>query len=131
MIYGGPMLWEMEQAEEILRWYREFSLQAPEDLYGFFAFLNVPPEPPFPEHLHNRNMCGVVWSYSGVLEEAEEAFRPIREEVGRASFEFLGPMPLPVLNSLFDPLLQPGLQWYWRGDFVNELSDDAIALHIR
>jgi FAD/FMN-containing dehydrogenase len=130
MVYGGPMLWELDRAEEILRWFREFSLQAPEDLYGFFLFLSVPPGPPFPEHLHNKNMCAVVWCYSGPVEEAEEAFRPIREEVGPAAFEFLGPMPLPVLNSLFDPLLPPGLQWYWRGDFVNEISDEAIALHL-
>jgi FAD/FMN-containing dehydrogenase len=130
-VYGGPMLWELDRAEEIMRWYREFSLQAPEDLYGFFAFLAVPPGPPFPEHLHNKNMCAVVWCYSGPTEEAEEAFRPIREEVGPAAFEFLGPMPLPVLNSLFDPLLPPGLQWYWRGDFFNELSEEAIALHVR
>lgn len=131
MVYAGPMLWELDRAEEVMRWYREFSLQAPEELYGFFAFLVVPPGPPFPEHLHNKSMCGVVWSYSGPLEEAEEAFRPIREEVGPAAFEFLGPMPLPVLNSLFDALLPAGLQWYWRGDFVKELSDEAIALHIR
>jgi FAD/FMN-containing dehydrogenase len=130
-IYGGLTLWELDRTEEIMRWYREFSLQAPEDLYGFFAFLVVPPGPPFPEHLHNKNMCGIVWSYSGPLEGAEEAFRPIRQEVGPAAFEFLGPMPLPALNSLFDPELPPGLQWYWRGDFVNELSDEAIALHVR
>ena len=130
-VYAGPMLWELDRAEEIMRWYREFSPQAPEDLYGFFAFLVVPPAPPFPEHLHNRNMCGVVWCYCGPVEEAEEAFRPIREEVGPAAFEFLGPMPVPVLDSLFDGLYPPGLQEYWRGDFVNELSDEAIALHIR
>jgi hypothetical protein len=94
-VYGGPMLWELDRAEEIMRWYREFSLQASEDLYGFFAFLAVPPGPPFPEHLHNKNMCAVVWCYSGPTEEAEEAFRPIREEVGPAAFEFLGPMPPP------------------------------------
>jgi FAD/FMN-containing dehydrogenase len=129
-VYGGPMLWELDRAEEIMRWYREFSPQAPEELYGFFAFLIVPPGPPFPEHLHNKNMCAVVWCYSGPLEEAEEAFRPIREEVGPAAFEFLGPMPLPVLNSLFDALYVPGQQQYWRGDFVNELSDEAIAMHL-
>jgi FAD/FMN-containing dehydrogenase len=130
-VYAGPMVWELDRAEEIMRWYRTFLPNAPEDLYGFFTFLIVPPGPPFPEHLHNRNMCGVVWSYSGPLEEAEEAFRPIREEVGPAAFEFLGPMPLPVLDSLFDALYPPGLQQYWRGDFVTELSDEAIAMHLR
>ena len=129
-VYGGPMLWELDRAEEIMRWYRGFSPQAQEELSGFFAFLIVPPGPPFPEHLHNKNMCGIVWSYSGALEEAEQAFRPIREEVGPAAFEFLGPMPLPVLNSLFDALYAPGYQQYWRGDFVTELSDEAIALHL-
>jgi FAD/FMN-containing dehydrogenase len=129
-VYGGPMLWELDRAEEILRWHREFILQAPEELYGFFAFLFVPPGPPFPEHLHNKNMCGIVWSYSGALEGAEQAFRPIRDEVGPPAFEFLGPMPLPVLNSLFDALYAPGYQQYWRGDFVTELSDEAIALHL-
>ena len=130
-VYAGPMFWELDRAEEILRWYREFSPQAPEDLYGFFAFLVVPPAPPFPEHLHGKKMCGVIWCYSGDVEGAEEVFRPIRQEVGPADFEFLGPMPLPALNSLFDDLYPPGLQWYWRGEFVTELTDEAIAMHVR
>jgi FAD/FMN-containing dehydrogenase len=130
-VYAGPMLWELDRAEEILRWYREFSPQAPEDMYGFFAFLTVPPAPPFPEHLHGKKMCGIVWCYLGAMEGAEEAFRPIRQQVGPPAFEFLGPMPLPVLNSLFDALYPPGLQQYWRGDFVTELSEEAIAMHLR
>ena len=130
-VYAGPMFWELDQAEEILRWYREFSPQAPEDMYGFFAFLVVPPAPPFPEHLHGKKMCGIIWCYSGAMEGAEEAFRPIRQQVGLPAFEFLGPMPLPTLNSLFDALYPPGLQWYWRGDFVTELTDEAIAMHLR
>jgi FAD/FMN-containing dehydrogenase len=130
-VYAGPMFWELDRAEEILRWYREFIPQAPEDMYGFFAFLIVPPAPPFPEHLHGKKMCGIIWCYSGPLEEAEEAFRPIRQEAGPPAFEHVGPMPLPVLNSLFDALYPPGLQWYWRGDFATELNDEAIAVHLR
>ena len=130
-VYAGPMFWELDQAEEIMRWYREYIPQAPEDMYGFFLFLIVPPAPPFPEHLHGKNMCGIVWCYSGPLEEAEEAFRPVRQEVGPPTFEHVGPMPLPVLNSLFDGLYPPGLQWYWRGDFATELNEEAIALHLR
>ena len=58
------MLWELEQATEVMQWYREFSPSAPDDVNGFFAFLTVPPGPPFPEHLHNKKMCGVVWCYT-------------------------------------------------------------------
>jgi len=112
-----------------MRFYRDFMAQAPEEMYGFFAFLKVPPGPPFPEHLHLKTMCAVIWCYTGSQEEAEEVFRPVRE-FGPPAFELLGPMPLPALNSMFDPLIPPGLQWYWKGDFVNELSEEAIAAHV-
>ena len=129
-VYAGPTLWHMEQAGEVMRWYRRFIPQAPEDLCGLFVFLVVPSGSPFPEHLHGKTMCGVVWCYAGPLKEAEEAFRSIRQ-FGPPALDLAGPMPLPTLNSLFDPLVPPGLQQYWTGDFVNELSDEAIALHVR
>jgi FAD binding domain/Berberine and berberine like len=129
-VYGGPMLWELDQAPEVMRWYREFITQEPDDINGFFAFLIVPPGPPFPEHLHNKNMCGVVWCYTGPMEQAEETFKPIREKFPPA-LDFVGPIPQPALQSMFDALYPPGFQWYWKADFVNELSDEAIQLHIK
>ena len=128
-VYGGPMLWPLEQSAEVLRWYDNLIANAPEDLYGFFAFLNVPPGPPFPENLHGKSVCGVVWSYSGPLEQAEEVFKPIRR-FGPPIVDFVGPLPHPALQSMFDALYPPGLQWYWRGDFVKELSDEAIKRHV-
>ena len=129
-VYAGPTLWDLDQATEVMQWYREFSLSAPEDVNGFFAFLTVPPGPPFPEHLHNRKMCGVVWCYAGPPDQAEEVFKPIRAFAPPA-LDLVGPMPHPVLQSMFDGLCPPGHQWYWRADFVNELSDEAIALHVK
>src|SRR5262249_5443843 len=76
--YAGPMLWNLEGSQRIMRWYRVFTPQAPDDLTGFFAFLIVPPGPPFPENLHLKKMCGIVWCYSGPMEKAEEIFKPIR-----------------------------------------------------
>ncbi len=127
--YAGPTLWELDQAAEVLSWYREFILRAPEELGGFFAFLVVP-GPPFPEHLHGKAMCGVVWCYTGPMEKAEEVFKPIRE-FGPPAFEHVGPMPHPTMQSMFDVFYPPGLQWYWRADFVNEISDQAIAEHVK
>ena len=129
-VYAGPMLWHLDKAVEVMKWYREFITKAPEDLYGFFAFLNVPPGPPFPENLHGKTMCGVVWCYCGSMDKAEEVFRPIRK-IGPPAVDFVGPMPYPALQSFLDPLLPPGLQWYWKGDFVSELSDEAIKLHMK
>jgi FAD/FMN-containing dehydrogenase len=127
-VYAGPMLWGVEQATELMQWYREFIAQAPEDLNGFFAFLVVPPGPPFPQHLHKKTMCGIVWCFTGPLDQAEQTFEPIRR-FKTPVLDLAGPMPYPVLQSLFDAIYPPGLQWYWKADFVNELSDEAIVLH--
>ncbi len=129
-VYGGPMLWHLEKSEAVLRWYRDFIKQAPDNLNGFFAFLTVPPGPPFPEHLHGTKMCGVVWCYTGPAERAEAVFAPIRSTFGGPDLDFVGPLPHPALQGMFDALYPPGHQWYWRADFVKELSDEAIARHI-
>src|SRR6478672_7193582 len=129
-VYGGPMLWELEEAPEVMRWYRKFIVDAPDDINGFFAFLTVPPGPPFPEHLHNKKMCGIVWCYTGPLDKAEEVFKPIRGFL-KPALDFVGPIPHPALHSMFDPIYPPGLQWYWKADFFNELSDGAIEQHVR
>ena len=129
-VHAGPMLWPLNQATEVMQWYREFITQAPEDMNGFFAFLVVPPGPPFPEHLHNQTMCGIVWCYTGRQEQVEAAFKPIRS-FRPPALDLVGPLPHPALQSMFDALYPPGLQWYWRADFVNELSDEAIALHVK
>jgi FAD/FMN-containing dehydrogenase len=129
-IYGGPMLYELSEAADVMKWYRELIRGAIDDLNGFFAFMTVPPAPPFPEHLHLTKMCGVVWAYSGSLTKAEETFKPIRA-FKKAALDLVGPLPQPALQSMFDALYPPGLQWYWRADFVNELSDEAIAQHLR
>ena len=129
-IIGGPTLWPLEQAPEVMRWYRNFIAEAPEDLNGFFAFLTVPPGPPFPEELHNRKMCAVVWCYTGPEEEAEELFAPVLE-VGTPALHGVGAMPFPALQSAFDALYPPGHQWYWKADFITELSDEAIEEHMK
>src|SRR5438309_1010834 len=129
-VFAGPTLWDLDRAEDAMRFYRDLMAGADDDLGGFFAFLHVPPGPPFPEHLHLRPMCGVVWCYTGPLDRAEEVFRPILA-FGPPAFQLLGPMPHPALQSMFDGLYPKGALQYWRADFVNELSDAAIALHVR
>ncbi len=129
-IIGGPTLWPLEQAPEVMRWYRDFIANAPEDLGGFFAFLTVPPGPPFPEHLHMKKMCGIVWCYTGPEEKADEVFAPV-QQVGTPALHGVHEMPFPALQSAFDGLYPPGLQWYWKADFINELSDEAIEEHMK
>jgi FAD/FMN-containing dehydrogenase len=128
-VNAGPTLWELDQAAAVLRWYREFIPSAPETLNGFFAFLSVPPGPPFPAHLHDKRMCAVVWCHTGPQEEAARLLAAVHEPAEPA-LHGVQPMPYPMLQSAFDGLYEPGLQWYWRGDFVTELSDAAIERHL-
>jgi len=128
-VHAGPMLWELDKAAAVMKWYREFIADAPDELNGFFAFLEVPPGPPFPEHLHHRKMCGVVWCYCGPDKKAAKVLKPARAFLP-PSLDLVGPLPYPAVQSMFDPLYPPGLQWYWKADFVNELSDEAIRINI-
>jgi FAD/FMN-containing dehydrogenase len=129
MVCAGPMLWDLDQAADVMKWYREFIVAAPEEINGFFAFMTVPPGPPFPESLHFKKMCGIVWCCLGPLEQANEILEPVRN-FRRPAFEFFAPMPFPMLQGMFDGLYPPGLQWYWKADFIKELGDEAIALHV-
>jgi FAD/FMN-containing dehydrogenase len=130
IVYAGPILYELSDAAAVMKWYRKFILDAPDDLNGWFAFLTVPPGPPFPEHLHLKKMCGIIWCCTLPQAKAEKMFKPIRA-FKKPALDFVGPLPQPALQSMFDGVYPPGLQWYWRADFVNELSDEAIAQHVR
>ena len=129
-LYAGPMLWPLERSAEVLRWYREFIPHAPDDLNGFFAFLTVPPWPPFPEELWNQKMCGVVWAYTGD-DTPRRTFAPIRAQFGPPALDWVGPISHPALNSMFDGLYPAGDQWYWKADFVNEIPDEAVDIHVK
>jgi FAD/FMN-containing dehydrogenase len=129
-VVAGPTIWPLEQAADVLRWYRGFIASAPRELNGFFAFLEIPPIPLFPETLHGQKMCGVVWCCNGTQERADALLAPVHTFGPPPAFHWTGAMPYPALQSFFDPLYCPGHQWYWRADFVDELSDAAITKHV-
>ncbi|HVN80961.1 MAG TPA: FAD-binding oxidoreductase [Terriglobia bacterium] len=129
MVNAGPTFWPIEQTPEVMKAYREFITHAPENVSGFIAFLTVPPVPLFPADLHGKKMCAIIWCSTASPEETDKATKAMRT-VGKPVLDHVGPMPFPALQTLFDPLYPPGLQWYWRADFVKELSDAAIAKHL-
>jgi FAD/FMN-containing dehydrogenase len=129
IVQFGPTFWALEEAATVLAAYEKFIKSAPEDVNGFFAFLVVPPAPMFPEHLHLKKVCGVVWCSTASAERTEQVTRPLRT-MGKPLLDAVGPTPFPAVQSLFDGLYQPGFQWYWRADNFTELSDEAIARHV-
>ena len=129
-VYGGPMFWPLEYSADLLRFWQDFILSAPDNLNGWFAFATVPPVAPFPEQYHLQKMCAVAWCYTGDLTDAEAVFEPIRN-FSPPAIDFAGPIPFPALQSMFDALYPAGLQWYWRADFFDHYDDKAIDLHFK
>jgi FAD/FMN-containing dehydrogenase len=129
-IYGGPMFFELEDAGDLLRFYREFIADAPRELGAFPAFQIAPPLPFIPEDRHGQTFALMVACWAGPMDEGEAALKPIHDAVPVVA-EHVGPMPYPALNSAFDALLPPGLQHYWKANFVTELNDEAIEAHLQ
>ena len=130
-IFGGPTFWAAEQGAEVLSVYREFITEAPRELNGFFAYHVVPPAPPFPEAIHMRAVCGVVWCCLGDEADAREAMAPLLDAVPEPLMHGVQAMPHAMLQGAFDGLYPPGEQWYWRADFVKEIPDEAVEIHDR
>ena len=126
---AGPTFWPVEQTPEVMRFYREFLPAQPRELSGFFAEMTVPPVDLFPAELHMRKVCAVMWCVVGSPEEAAQLLAPVHD-VGDVLLHGVGPVPHPALQSLFDGLYTKGLQYYWRADFFNEISDDLIEQHL-
>ena len=130
MIIGGPVLYDIADTADVMRWYRELLPSLPEELSGWIGLLTIPPAPPFPEQLWGRKACGIVWCYTGPHNAAEALLEPVRQ-YGSPLLVGLHEMPFNVLQGAFDALYPAGLQWYWKADFFREISDAAIDLHVR
>jgi FAD/FMN-containing dehydrogenase len=130
MVYAGPVFWDAGHAREIMRAYRDFLPKAPEELGAFVGLKTVPPKDPFPREAWGKRACAVISCFNGSEADGQKALAPLLDKLPAPFFNWLGVMPFPALQAMFDPFFPKGLQWYWKGDFVNRLSDEAIDAHI-
>ncbi len=129
-VYAGPIFWDIAHAKQVMKFYRDFLPKAPEALCPFIGLKTVPSTAPFPEELWGKRIIAMISCFNGPAAAGEKAMRPVREALPKPLLDGMAEMPFPMLQSLFDPLLPKGMQWYWKGDFVKELSDLAIDVHI-
>jgi FAD/FMN-containing dehydrogenase len=128
-IVAGLFFFPLDRSRDVLEFYREYIQKAPEELGMFPAFQIAPPLPFIPPADHGKTFCILVCCWAGRSEDAEKIFAPIRK-VGPIAAEMVSPMPYPILNALFDPLLPAGLQHYWKAAFATDLTDGAIKAHL-
>jgi len=128
-VYWGPMFYEIGEAENILRFYRDYIKGAPEEMGAFPAFQIAPPLPFIPEDRHGDMFAAIVACWSGDPQEGERQFKAFHD-VAEVKAEMVGPVPYPAINAAFDGLFPRGIRQYWKGNFVKELTDEAIAAHV-
>jgi FAD/FMN-containing dehydrogenase len=130
MVYGGPIVFELSDAPAVMKWFRDNQPKAPEEFYMFLGLQSVPPADPFPREHWSKKMCALVVSHNGPPAEGEKAVNAVRAALPKPIIDWAQPMPYTVIQTLFDPLLPKGLQWYWKGDFVKDLPDAAVDAYI-
>ena len=112
-----------------MRWYRELLPSLPEELSGWIGLLTIPPAPPFPEELWGRKACAIVWCYTGPHDRADEVLAPVRAFGSAAARRRCSRCRSPRCRARSTRSTRPGLQWYWRADFFDEITDEAIEVH--
>jgi FAD/FMN-containing dehydrogenase len=130
MVFAGPVFWDAKDAKKVLSAYRDFIGTAPEELGLFAGLKSVPPVDPFPKEHWSKRACALIGSYNGPTAEAQKVLTPLLGALPAPLFNWMGEMPFPAMQALFDPFFPKGLQWYWKGDFVKTLPDEAIDTHI-
>ena len=127
IVIGGLIAYRAEDGQALLRFYRDYVKQAPDELTMLFVYLTAPPLPFFPKEVHGSHLAAIALCYSGEIQEGERILDPLRK-FGKPVADVIQPMPYTVLQSMLDEAAPPGLQNYWKSSYIYELSDAAIDM---
>jgi hypothetical protein len=129
-VYAGPVFWALEDARAVMQAFRDFQREAPLEFGGFVGLKTVPPVEPFPNEHWGKRACAVIACYDGSAATGATVMAPLTNGLPPPLFDWRAEMPFPALQSMFDSFFPPGLQWYWKGAYVNDLPDAAIDTHV-
>ena len=126
-VLAGMIIHPFEDATELLRFHRDFTAEAPDELCCYAAIMTAPPAPFLPEEVHGTTVVAYVPCYSGSIEAGEEVVQPLRE-FGDPIADLVQPMPFTALQQMLDEELVPGFRNYWKTQLVDPLPDEAIDI---
>jgi FAD/FMN-containing dehydrogenase len=129
-VAAGPVFYPGDRAEEVLRFFRDFVDQVPDELTLLANLLTAPPAPFLPEEWHGKKLIGLIGCYAGEPEDGLEAMQPMRD-LGDPVADLIGPMPYVQIQSLVDPLYPRGTFAYMKAGYLRGLDDHAIETMIR
>ena len=129
IVTAGMLLYPRDRAREVLRFYRDFMAQAPDEVGGGAALITAPPEPFVPADLQGRPALGIVFCYIGSVEDGQEAARPLRESTAPA-VDVIQPMPYTAVQQMMDAGNPFGIHEYFKIDWLQDLPDEAIDIAV-
>lgn len=127
-VTGGVIAWPASRAEEVLDAYRSVTASAPRELTLVVLRRNAPPAPWLPEVAHGKPMIGVVACHSGTPEQAEKDLAPLRA-LGEPLADIIQLREYVQLQSMLDATQPKGMHFYWKSEFVSELTDELAATY--
>jgi FAD/FMN-containing dehydrogenase len=128
-VLAGLALWPLERAPEVMRAWRTYADAAPDEVSTACVVITAPPEDFVPDHLKGQPALGIAVLYVGEPENGSAAVQPLKDL--RPDLDHIGPMPYTTFQAALDPTAPPGWRSYWRGEYLNSLTDDAIDTFLR
>ncbi|MFP3989009.1 FAD-binding oxidoreductase [Streptomyces sp. E11-3] len=126
-VVAGPILWPMEEAPSVLRFYRDWITDVPDELTTVVVHRKAPPLAAIPPELHGTPVVAVICCYAGDVEAGEEVLRPLRA-FGKPLLDLCAPKPFVQHQSMFDPSFRPGWWYYFRACDIDRLTDEVIDI---
>jgi hypothetical protein len=128
-VLAGPIFWPIEEAPNVLRFYREWISEAPDELMTIVSCRKAPPLPFVPKELHGKLVVGVLCCYAGAVEEGEKVVKPLKE-FGSPVLDLCVPKPFLAHQGMFDPSFPHGWWYYIRSCDVAQLTDEVIEITV-
>jgi FAD/FMN-containing dehydrogenase len=126
-VMAGPVFWPAEDTTDVLRFYREFVTDAPDELGNIVKLTTIPPLPVIDEHLHFQPTIAVASCYAGPVEDGERAVRALRQ-FGNPLLDLVGPTLYVDHQSSLDATVPHGWHYYWKATNLTGLSDEVIDI---
>ncbi len=124
-VLSGQIFYPLDQAGDVLRFWRDFMAEAPDEIQAYAFFINLPPLDDFPAALKGQVVLDLVVTWSGAVGYGERALQPLRS-FGRPALDTIAPLPYVTLQRSFDAGMPKGLRWHSRAHYFDSLSNDAI-----
>lgn len=128
-VLAGMILYPLDAARDVVRFFREFTAQTPEELGALLVLRPAPPAPFLPKALHGKPVVAIIVCFAGDLDEGARVLAPLRA-FGKPLADVIAPKPFAAHQAMLDGGQPAGRRYYWKSEYLRALDDGAMDLLI-